>query len=286
MNTPTINRSFLKLLGSKNLVTAPQVLAKLPKIVTSDYCELFFGVGSIWSNIECRGKVFLNDSNAHAMWCFYWAKHEPKEFSKLAKSYFSEENKQKNKYYELREKFTNEPNGTIEHDAMYPYIVTICDGDIRTNKQGVFNQGYHLFKNDYRFKEEEFWVCANKLQKEDVIFCFDDFEVAYNKIKHTINERTLFYLDPPYLSLSNLESQPRWQRWFTEQKRHIHLAMIMIELYRKGHKVALSNYNNTDVKIAYRFKEMDGKINIIKASTSTRRWVDTASRRELLFSTK
>lgn len=241
----SFHKSFLHLQGCKTEEAFNKISSKLPKTITNNYVELFGGIFNIWLNIECEGKVFLNDINRHTMNCLFWMKKEPDKFGKVAKDYFVKRNFSKERYYELKEDFNS--LNTLENAAKYPLLTTLCNGKIQFNKQGDFSSSFWEPKN-IDFLEEEYWFFVEKLNRENVFLFCGDFKIIYFQIIELLGNKFIVYLDPPYLDPLEKISI-RWQKRFYH--RHSELQEIIDDIIYRNGTVILSNSNNNLVKSIY-----------------------------------
>lgn len=154
--------------------------------------EPFAGGGALFINSKFRSYL-VNDINQDLITFYNAVKSGGDSFINSCKSYFSEENNNRDKFLLLRDLFNN-------HDPRPPELFLYLNrhgfnGLCRYNQKGGFNVPFGDYEKPY-FPEVELKY-LQKLSKK-VKFTCNDFRVVFKSLR----PGDVVYCDPPFLPLS------------------------------------------------------------------------------------
>lgn len=189
------HRAFLKWAGGKYGLS--DVIAKmLPK--GDCLIEPFVGAGSIFLNTD-YSKYILNDINQDLINLYKILQIKPDAFIHDAKSLFSVENNDSDRYYQFRKEF-NESNDSYFRSLVFLYMNRHgYNGLCRYNKSGGYNVPFGKYKRPY-FPEAELNFFADKAQQ--ATFVCEGYRKTFTRAK----SGDVIYCDPPYVPLSKTAS--------------------------------------------------------------------------------
>jgi len=187
--SPANMRSALKWAGGKKKVI-PEIARLLPTDNIKRLVEPFVGGGSVFLNLDFD-EYLLVDMNKDLISLFNILKNQHKEFINDAKTFFSGDNNDPEKYYDLRKHF-NASNDGYERALIFLYLNRHgYNGLCRYNKSGGYNVPFGRYKHPY-FPQQELEYFAEKSQR--ATFIQGDFETAFTQLK----QGDVVYCDPPY----------------------------------------------------------------------------------------
>jgi DNA adenine methylase len=187
-------KPFLKWAGNKYKIIKhiKKVLPRGGRLV-----EPFVGSGSVFLNTDYKSYL-LCDINPDLINLYQTLKIYKHEFIDYCKSFFTKENNNKDKYYQLRELF-NKTDDKVLKSALFVYLNRHgYNGLIRYNSKGEFNTPFGRYEKPY-FPEREMRFFIEKCEKSEVEFKCQDFRDTFKQLKET----DVVYCDPPYVPLSN-----------------------------------------------------------------------------------
>lgn len=197
-----IRKPFLKWAGRKTKLM-PRLL---PLFTEADvFVEPFVGSGAVWINTE-YDKYILCDVNKDLINLYNTLKNEGSDFITYCKSYFSLENREKKRYYELRQRF-NETEDVREKSALFVYLNRHCfNGLCRYNSKNEFNVPQGKYKTIYFPEKEmlEFHIRSQKAQFKTL-----DFRELFALLE---GQCAMVYCDPPYIPLSKESSFTQYSK--------------------------------------------------------------------------
>ena len=191
------NKPFLKWAGGK-FKLAPFIRSNLPNRTCKRLIEPFAGSAALSLAVDFDAYL-LNDSNADLINLYRILKQEKQGFISYARSFFTPENNQENRFYALREQF-NQSQDAAERSALFVYLNRHAfNGLCRYNSKGGFNVPFGRYAAPY-FPEAEM---LGFIQKSDRIeLLCGDFQTALD----WANDDDVVYCDPPYVPLSETAS--------------------------------------------------------------------------------
>lgn len=191
-----IKKPFLKWAGRKTKLM-PKLLPLFKE--AGVFVEPFVGSGAVWINTEYDNYV-LCDVNKDLINLYNILKQEGRGFIAYCKEYFTLENREKERYYQLRTLFNNTQD-TREKSALFVYLNRHCfNGLCRYNSKNEFNVPQGSYKTIY-FPEKEMLEFHEKSQRAE--FKTLDFRELFKSIE---NHGAMVYCDPPYIPLSKESS--------------------------------------------------------------------------------
>jgi site-specific DNA-methyltransferase (adenine-specific) len=244
--------SILKWTGSKRK-QANEIFSYFPKDYKR-YIEPFLGGGAVLYLAGNEGSI-ANDIYKPVIEFWNLVQNDPE---RLINFYENEWNKlQQNLpdyYYEVRERFNTNPNGLD-----LSFLTRTCvNGIVRFNKEGEFNNSFHLSRKG--MVPKTFGGIVNKWNKKIKGVNFTNYD--YKEVLNQTMPGDIVYLDPPYAGSGNryienlnvkvffeeLEKLNRkdikWMLSFDGQRGETNLEYpVPQDLYRR--KTFLSNGNST-----------------------------------------
>ena len=231
---------------------------RIPKDINKKYdtyVEPFVGGGSVLLHILNNynfKKVYINDKNKELINLYLAFKEKPKEiFDKIEKldlKYISLDfDKKKEMFYFIRESYNRikleDGKINLEKANLLMFLMRLCfNGVFRVNKKGEMNTsiGSFLRGSHRRISVDEIFSISELLKK--VNFSSVDF----GKLEHLINEKTFFYLDPPYLPEQKNQETIRYTPVEFNEEEQIRLKKFIDKINSKGGKFILSNSDTED----------------------------------------
>ena len=140
-----MTKPFLKWAGGKSKLV-PLIQNQLPTAMR--LVEPFAGSAAVTLALEFDAYL-LNDSNADLIGLYQTLKQEKQDFIDYAQSFFTLENNQETRFYDLREQFNHSTN-TTERSALFIYLNRHAfNGLCRYNSKGGFNVPFGRYKLPY-----------------------------------------------------------------------------------------------------------------------------------------
>jgi len=256
-------KPFVKWVGGKG-----QLVSQLEKYIPTDgekvltkYAEPFVGGGALLFNILSKysfEEIYIGDINKELINTYNAVKNDVEELIvKLTKLQFEfipmDENRRKNYYYSIREKFNNlglNENTATEKAALFIFLNKTCfNGLYRVNKKGQFNVPMGAYKNPAICDTNNLRKVSKALQNVKIA-CAD-----YSLSKDFIDKNTVVYLDPPYRPISQTASFTSYNADCFDDNEQIRLAKFIDELNAIGAKIMLSNSDPQNVNAKDTFFE-------------------------------
>lgn len=236
-----ILKTFLKWAGNKS-----QIKDVILKHIEPNcrFIEPFAGSCAISLNINAQ-EYLISDINSDLINLYNLVIQDGNHFIDYAKTFFTENNNSKEKYYELRELFNNTTDTTLK-SALFIYLNKhTFNGLCRYNKKGGFNSPFGHYKNPY-FPENELIAFKNKLH--NAIFKCQDFRKTMTEAQ----KGDVIYCDPPYIALSKTSNFTTYSKdGFNEKDQH-DLMEIAEQSRARGVKVIISNHNTQESSNLYK----------------------------------
>lgn len=277
-------KPFLKWAGGKKQIAEnienclPQQIKDSHKI--KHYFEPFLGGGAIFFHlVNNEFKIehaYLSDINKDLILTYKVVKREPEELISKLNSFSNKYKKVENRkveYYDTREEFNNDLKG-FNYDAIFEedvileeHIVrasqmiflnrTCFNGLYRVNKSGKFNVPMGNYKNPLICDEDNIRKVSKVLRRNVEIECknYSDYGDAL------INDKSFFYLDPPYLPIKKTSFTSYNSKDFG-LKEQIELSEFCKKIDENNAKFLLSN---SKPPIDF-FKETYGKLGLKKCN--------------------
>lgn len=237
--------SLVKWAGGKKQLLE-QFKSIFPKKIEK-YFEPFVGGGSVaFHLLKNRPEIknaYLSDINKELMTTYNVVKSNVEELIELLKDYKKKHNKEF--YYEMRKKNTNELN-PVQLAARFIYLNKTCfNGLYRVNSKGIFNVPMGSYKNPEICNEKDLREISKLLQKDDLI-C-----IPFHEAVKEAKKEDFIYFDPPYHPLKKDSFTTYTQDKFLEKEQE-KLAEVFKELDKRGCNVMLSNNDTEFIKNLYK----------------------------------
>ena len=250
-------KPFVKWAGGKTQLLN-EIENALPAFVKENefiYVEPFVGGGAVlfyllqnYPNIK---KAIVNDINADLINSYRVIKNNVSDLINILKRFEKEyhslepDNEAKKKYYYAKRKqFNKRKNDEILHTALFIFLNKTCfNGLYRVNKKNEFNVPWGSYKKPLICDEQNLLAVSKILNNFDVEFLNSDF----TETLQFANEKTFYYLDPPYKPINNTSSFTSYTSEDFTDEDQIRLAQFCETLDKKGASWILSN---SDVRTA------------------------------------
>lgn len=240
-------KPFLKWPGGKY-----RILKRIKNKLIPGQCliEPFVGSGAVFLNTEYPS-YFLADINSDLINLYVVLQQNGPSFIDYCQEFFTPQNNNEEKYYELREVFNTTQDRYLKA-ALFVYLNRHgYNGLCRYNSSGGFNVPFGRYSKPY-FPEIEMLYFFQKSQ--DAIFKCQDFRQTMG----TACPGDVVYCDPPYVPLSVTSNFTSYSSGGFTIQEQMELANIAKKLAKKGVTVVISNHNTEFVLDAY--KEADIEI--------------------------
>lgn len=234
-------RPFLKWAGSKSKLI-PWIARAIPQTARR-LIEPFAGSAALSLALDFEAYV-LNDINRDLIHLYQTLKIEKTAFIDYARSFFTAEHNQENRFYDLRAQF-NGSDDIFERSALFLYLNRHgFNGLCRYNRAGQFNVPFGRYRAPY-FPEAEMRHFIEKSERFTLL-C-GDFQTAF----HQANRDDIIYCDPPYVPLSATASFTAYaQKGFTlnEQRQ---LAQMAQQTAPRVKSILISNHDTDFTRALY-----------------------------------
>lgn len=227
-------KPFLKWAGGKHKLV-PFIESHLPTKARKRLIEPFAGSAALSIALEFESYL-LNDISADLICLFSALKSEREQFIRYARSFFTPQNNNDSRFYELRERFNNS-NNPIERAALFVYLNRHAfNGLCRYNSQGRFNVPFGKYKAPY-FPEVEMLAFVRKSTRIE-LSC-NDFQTTLAKVE----DCDTVYCDPPYVPLSETASFTAYAQGGFAHDDQIRLSEAAEQTAQTSQGVLISNHD-------------------------------------------
>lgn len=238
-----VSKPFLKWAGGKTKLT-PFIKANLPKFSRKRLIEPFSGSAAVSLALDFEAYL-LNDTNPDLINLFLILQREKQDFINYARSFFTVDNNQETRFYELREQF-NVSTEVSERSALFIYLNRHSfNGLCRYNSKGAFNVPFGRYKSPY-FPEIEmqgFVIKSNRIE----LMC-GDFQTALN----LAGNDDVVYCDPPYVPLSETASFTAYAKDGFDLNDQSRLAETAKQVSEQSQRVLISNHDTAFTREIYK----------------------------------
>lgn len=234
-------RPFLKWAGGKY-----QLLSHLKPYIGDGTCliEPFVGAGAVFLNTQFK-RYILNDSNADLIHLYLTLQKEGTDFIDYAKQFYTAENNNAERYYNLRAQF-NQSKPSREKSALFIYLNRHgYNGLCRYSQRTGFNVPFGSYIKPY-FPQEEMLFFHKKSQHAK--FVTGDFTPIMQKAK----KNHVIYCDPPYIPLTASAYFTQYNKLGFNLEQQQQLATLAETLHQNGVKIILSNHDTPLTRKLYR----------------------------------
>ncbi|MCM1310050.1 MAG: DNA adenine methylase [Bacteroides sp.] len=242
-------KPLIKWAGGKSQLL-PTLNCFLPKEFTKTqnvtYIEPFVGGGAMlffmlqeYSNIS---EAIINDINPSLITLYKTVRNTPRELidalEELSANYFAlrDYEQQKVFYLDIRNKYNSKALNSIECSAFFIFLNRTCfNGLYRENSKGAFNVPFGRYSNPTICNAELILADSEILQRVEML------EGDFSQTIEKANDKTFFYLDPPYRPLDTTSNFNSYVKTPFDDNEQIRLRDFFVELTQKGCKAMLSN---------------------------------------------
>lgn len=253
-------KPFIKIPGGKRKLLK-EIFAHFPEDFFEDeynYIEPMLGGGAvalevlrmfenIYGEAAKRPKVVLNDKNSHIQNLWNMTIEDPDAVLSRLDIHLTHHSEEY--YYKVRERFPSlhsDPTdyGLNDLAADFLYLNKNCfNGLIRYNKQGIFNSPVGKYNKVQGVDKAHLRNISKYLYKGHVHT--NDFQEFFEGLlahhKGLLTDKTLVYIDPPYVPLTLTSNFTDYTPNGFTQYDQLRLKMIIGVLTNLGVKVILSN---------------------------------------------
>lgn len=223
------------------------------KMVIKRYIEPFVGGGALFFYLKRKyniEKSYLFDINKELILAYKTIQTDHKAIiDKLSeiegKHLQKSENKRKEHYYQIRDRYNSQMKNFnyndfgenwIERTSYLIFLNKTCfNGLFRQNQKGEFNVPFGRYKNP-RIYDENNIIAVNSALENTEIFCGD-----FTKSCKFIEEKSLVYLDPPYRPINKTSNFTNYSKNGFGDEDQKRLAVFFEKMSRKGAYLILSN---------------------------------------------
>lgn len=236
--TATQARPFLKWVGGKGRLLS-QLQEYYPKKYKR-YFEPFLGGGAVFFDVQ-PSVAFLNDINTTLITAYRHIQKKPAELIKLLgelekKYHKKSETDRSNYYYEIRARFNELKDGTIEKTVCLIFLnKTGFNGLYRESSTGGFNVPFGRYKNPKILDADNILSVSKSLR--DVELLSGSFEEAVKDARRG----DFVYFDPPYFPLTKTSTFTSYHEKKFLKDEQIKLRDVYADLDKRGCFVMLSN---------------------------------------------
>lgn len=261
-------KSFLKWVGGKGSLV-PELFAHMPFDLPNNgeltYVEPFVGGGAVLFSMLERypniAEVIVNDANARLVNAYQMVYECPDELmaelARLQDEYMSLPGIQKKEpngkrkssddwgpkeayYYERREEYNTMQEHSLRQAALLIFLnKTSFRGLYRENQKRENNTPFGHYDHPKFFNREELLYLSQLLHRTDFTISSGDFAALDMPNDHP--ERTMVYMDPPYVPLSATSSFCQYNGGGFEVEDQIRLRDFCNELSEQGIRWMQSN---------------------------------------------
>ena len=237
-----MSKPFLKWAGGKAKLV-PFIEFNLPDKPRKRLIEPFAGSAALSLALEFE-YYLLNDANPDLIGLYQILKQEKQAFIDFARSFFTSENNQESRFYELREQF-NASGDLSERSALFVYLNRHAfNGLCRYNSAGKFNVPFGRYRAPY-FPEMEMQQFVQKSSRIDLM-CGD-----FKKALGLMQASDMVYCDPPYVPLSETSSFTTYAKGGFNEEDQIRLANDAQKMAVLNQGILISNHDTAFTRKIY-----------------------------------
>lgn len=239
-------RPFLKWAGNKYQIL-DRIKALLPR--GNRLIEPFAGSAAVFLNTDYE-RYLVTDNNRDLINLYQMVKSGGDCFIEYCRGFFSKENNDEIRYYQLRDIFNTTGDLKLKA-ALFLYLNRHgYNGLCRYNSKGIFNTPFGQYHRPY-FPETELRLFAEKAKRAK--FKTADFRDIMQRAK----KGDVIYCDPPYVPLSDTANFTTYSAGGFSRRDQSALAELALELSRKGIPVLISNHATSFILNAYKSAQIE-----------------------------
>lgn len=233
-------RPFLKWAGNK-FRCLHHILQHLPE--GKRLIEPFAGSGAIFLNTQFDENI-LGEQNIHIIDLYQYLQNDGEEFIAFCQAWFTQENNQKQQYYELRNLFNQSSDKKLKA-ALFLYLNRHgFNGLCRFNLKGQYNVPFGSYLTPY-FPKKEMLEFANRSKKAKFI------HASYQNTFQKAQKGDVIYCDPPYHPLSKTACFTSYTHRSFKDEDQIHLVELALDACHRGAHVLISNHDTAFIRHHY-----------------------------------
>jgi DNA adenine methylase len=235
------SKPYLKWTGGK--VRLLPILLPLLPAGSKRLIEPFVGAGSVFLGTDYDSYV-INDANPDLVSAWVALQARPRQYIQRAAAIFVEENRSREAYLALRERFNAETDA-FERAVLLPYLNRFgFNGLFRVNSKGAFNVPYGQPKVLPRFPWEAMEAASRKLERCTVL------NGGFRGAIELAGEGDVVYCDPPYVDDETPSfTQYTAARFGMHQQRE--LVAVCEQAVHRGATVLISNHDTPSTRELY-----------------------------------
>lgn len=234
-------KPFLKWAGNKYQIIE-RIKAVLPH--GNRLIEPFSGSAAVFLNTDYSENL-VADTNPDLIQTYLYLQKDGAKFIEYCQDFFTVENNQSEKFYELRTLFNTTMDKYLK-SALFIYLNKHCfNGLCRYNASGQFNTPFGKYKSPY-FPQKEMLYFHQKSQH--AVFMQSDFVSTFAQAK----SGDIIYCDPPYVPLSKTANFTDFSTGGFTLAQQTQLAELAEVNANKGSTVIISNHQTEFTEQAYK----------------------------------
>ena len=245
-------KPFVKWAGGKtNLLDSIENKLPYDRKDSFTYIEPFVGSGAVLfqvlNNYPNLNQVVINDINSDLINTYKTIVNSVDELVDLLKTWeteyhnlSSDENKKKTYFKSKRKSFNTRKSSEIKQSALFLFLNRTCfNGLYRVNRKNEFNVPIGSYKKPSICNEDNLKLASKLLQNVTIL------NVDYTKTINYADDKSVFYLDPPYKPLNKTSYFNSYAKDEFDDKEQIRLKEFCDVLNSHKYPWILSN---SDVK--------------------------------------
>jgi len=245
-------KPFVKWAGGKtNLLDSIENKLPYDRKDSFTYIEPFVGSGAVLfqvlNNYPNLNQVVINDINSDLINTYKTIVNSVDELVDLLKTWeteyhnlSSDENKKKTYFKSKRKSFNTRKSSEMKQSALFLFLNRTCfNGLYRVNRKNEFNVPIGSYKKPSICNEDNLKLASKLLQNVTIL------NVDYTKTINYADDKSVFYLDPPYKPLNKTSYFNSYAKDQFDDKEQIRLKEFCDLLNSHKHHWILSN---SDVK--------------------------------------
>ncbi len=140
------------------------------------------------------------------------------------------------------------PRTNANRAAQLIFLNKACwNGLYRVNSDGIFNVPFGQPKTSFVINKANFDRCATQLRRRGISIRNQDFQ----EIEDRVEEGDFIFLDPPYVTLHNMNGFADWNESLFSWADQVRLAEMAHRLVAVGANVLITNAAHPDVHNLY-----------------------------------
>jgi DNA adenine methylase len=236
---PADIRPFLRWAGSKRRLI--KYLAPYIPTCWNRYYEPFLGGGALFFYLA-PARAEISDASPELIRTYRAVRRYPDRILKFLRPL-----RPRRKTFERVK--TRSARTSAEAAGSFIFLNKACwNGLYRVNSDGIFNVPFGWPRTDSIIDEENFRKASRQLRRREVRIRCQDFE----EISDRVERGDFVFLDPPYVTLHNVNGFADWNESLFSWADQERLARMACRLVRRGANILITNANHPDVCALYR----------------------------------